>query len=165
MPTGTKADRPVALQLPATLMERLGIAVGQPAVVYLMGVHAHLRGGVSPLPPYQPGPPCPGIPPCPPGGSWPCPPWSPGMGPAAGSASGQAGAPAPATSEWCPPVPPSQPGGHGGMMMGTTVLNGVLGFAGADYIDLHVPMAGTTHREVLIPSNSIGMILPGGPLV
>jgi hypothetical protein len=51
------------------------------------------------------------------------------------------------------------------MMMGTTVLNGVLAFAGADYIDLHVPLAGVECREVLIPYNAIGMVLPGGPMI
>ena len=71
---------------------------------------------------------------------------------------------------WCPPGPTPGPGpgpspGHGGTMMGTAVLNGVLAFAGADYINLHVPMAGASYREVLIPYNAIGMILPGGPVI
>ena len=140
MPT----DKPQALQVPATLMERLGIAVGQPAVVYLMGVHAQLYRGAAPLPAYQPGTPASAAPDwCPPRpGPGPCPPRpEPGPGP-------------------CPPSPPGP-----GMMMGTAVLNGILAFAGADYIDLHVPLTGVEFREALIPYNAIGMILPGGPVI
>lgn len=138
MSTGGKADKPEAMQLPRTLMERLGIAVGNPAVVYLRGVHAQFWPGVPPLPPWSPAP-------------------------------GMSGSPAPgAPGTWCPPGPPGPvpgPGGPGGAMMGTTVLNGILVFAGADYLALHVPLTGVSFREVLIPYNAIGMILPGGPVL
>jgi len=52
-----------------------------------------------------------------------------------------------------------------GGMMRTVVLYGVLAFAGADYLDLHLPATATEFKEVLVPYNAVGMILPGGPTV
>lgn len=134
-------DKLEALQvLPGTLMERLMQLVGQPVVVYLMGVRAHL----AVMPPY-PGWPItseavrpPWCPPSP--GPGPCPPM-PGPGP-------------------CPPMPEPPPCPGPRPKMGTAVVSGVLVFAGADYMAVRVG-ATTCPRDVLIPYNAVGLIMPG----
>lgn len=147
MPVGEKLQ---ALQVTGALADRLAMAVGYPATVYVMGVHTEAIQG-PPMPaPYRPGTPvlpptasasgAPGMAPpwCPPGPTPPMPPTPP-----------------------CPPAPPSPP-----MMMGTAVVSGVLAFAGTDYVDMHVaPNNCPGYMEVLIPYNSIGMAVPGGSAV
>ncbi len=138
-------ERLEALQLPGTLMERLSMATGQPVVVYLRGVHAELLRGVPPLPPGEP-----------------CPPWEyapPGQGTGSSGSGGTWGRE--------PSYPgPGWPGGPGmgpGMGMRTTVISGILVFAGADFLVLHVPIGAANPRELLIPYTAIGIIVPGGP--
>ena len=129
-----ESDKLEAMQvMPATLMERLALAVGQPVVVYLMGVHAHIA--VTPPHPGWPTAPYATAPP------W-CPPM-PGPGP-------------------CPPMPGPAPAPT--PVIGTAVVSGVLVFAGVDYIAVRVG-TGTACRDVLIPYNAIGMIIPGGLMV
>jgi len=152
MPT----DEPQALQVFGTLAERLAMAVGYPAVVYLMGVHAPMGPGTWLHPP---GGPHPGMPLLPPSGTpqpgstaspdW-CPP-RPGPGPAPGTGPGSG-------------TGPGTGPGMGGMMQ-TEVLYGVVAFAGANYLDLQVCVSGKEFREVLIPYSAVGMIIPGGPTV
>jgi len=141
-------DKVEALQVvPGTLRERLMQLVGQPVVVYLMGVHAHLA--VMPPHPGWPAEPYVAAPP------W-CPP-SPGPGPCPPRPGPYPPAPEPAP---CPgPMP----------MMGTAVVRGVLVFAGTDFLAVRVaadmcpgivgPNAGA--RDVLIPYQAVGMIVPG----
>lgn len=52
------------------------------------------------------------------------------------------------------------PGGGIGMGGGTLLIQGMLVFVGADYIDVHVTGATGTVRQVLIPIGAIGAIIP-----
>ncbi len=156
-------DEAGILQMPGTFMARLGTLLGQPVVIYLRGVHAHMVMEV-------PGQPCPG--PCPPF----VPPTEPGMtGPAAGSPGVGPGFGGPPLTPGVPPggghVTPLEPfagrcepapGPRPGM--GTTVLNGTLVFAGADYLVLRAAM-GARCVDFLVPYMAVGMIVLGGMVV
>lgn len=149
MPT---TDKPVALQLPGTLRERLTMAVGQMVVVYLRCVWAHpIIGGPEPCPPYGPAPPAPTPPIIPSpgaGGAWAGPPLTPGIPPGGGHL-------VPIPMAWgCEPGKPPMP------MMGTAVVSGTLAFAGVDYLAIRI-RAGMACRDILIPYNAVGMIVLG----
>ena len=54
----------------------------------------------------------------------------------------------------CEPGRPPMP------MMGTAVVSGTLAFAGVDYLVIRIP-AGAVCRDILIPYDAVGMIIPG----
>lgn len=148
-------EKPKALQLPGTLIERLSLALGQTVTVYLMNVHAAPIVGAGPCPPYEPLPPPPTPPPTPelpsPGtGTGPGfagPPLTPGIPPGGGHVG-----PLPPLSWECPPgKPPAHP-------MGTATVTGTLAFAGLDYLVIRIPV-NQICTDILIPYNAIGMIV------
>lgn len=131
-----QSDRVEVLQvLPGTLRERLMQLVGQPVVVYLMGVHAH----IAVMPPHPGWP----TPPQTTAGPWCPPPWCP---PAPGPTPGPTPGPGPC------PGPDHE--------MGTAMVAGTLVFAGADYLAVRVG-SNAGARDVLIPYHAVGMIVPG----
>lgn len=148
-------EKPKALQLPGTLMERLSMALGQTVTVYLMNVHAASIVASGPCPPYEPLPPGPTPPPTPglpsPGtGTGPGfagPPLTPGIPPGGGHVG-----PLPPLSWDCPPgKPPARP-------MGTTTVTGTLAFVGLDYLVIRVPVNHVC-TDILIPYTAVGMIV------
>lgn len=143
MPT---IDKPRALQLPGTLMERLAAAAGQTVVVYLMNVHApSIVGGPGICPPYEQAPPVvtpsPGA-----GGAWGGPPLTPGIPPGGGHLG-----PIPLVWECGPGKQPTP-------MMGTMSVSGTLAFAGVDYLVIRIPVCEGC-QDILIPYNAVGMII------
>ena len=54
-----------------------------------------------------------------------------------------------------------EPGRQPAPMMGTVVVSGTLAFAGADYLVLRIPAWNC--RDILIPYDAIGTVIPGGP--
>ncbi len=153
-----------ALQLPGTIMERLQACIGMPVTVYLMGVHGAL---MAEMPGTHPGP---GLGPGfgPGFGPGPCP------GPGFGSGPGRPVWPGVSSLDNveakrnlrgpCPDPGPPCPSPCPDMEMMTTVVQGVLAFAGTDYISVTVAMGKTMNdfREVEIPYNAIGMIICAG---
>lgn len=136
------SDKIEALQVvPGTLRERLTQLVGQQVTVYLMGVHAHRLAVTPPHPGWSPTP----------MGLLPPPPWCP---PSPGPAPPCPGPTPPYPGPTPPPCPGPEP------MMGTAVVSGVVVFAGADFLAVRVgAMPGA--RDVLIPYNAVGLIVPG----
>jgi hypothetical protein len=149
------ADKPKALQLPSSLMERLSLALGQWVTVYLMHVRSAPIVGSGPCPPYEPLPPGPPPPPTPgqpsPGvGTGPGfagPPLTPGIPPGGGHVG-----PLPPLAWECPPG--KAPAPH----VGTGTVTGTLAFAGVDYLVIRIPV-NQTCADILIPYNAIGMIV------
>lgn len=168
-----------ALQLAGTIMERLQACVGMPVIVYVRGVHGAVTGipgmpGTFPGPGVGPGVPCPGMGPGPGPGFGP----GPGSGPGFGTGPGRPAWPAVSSIDNVeaernlrgpcedprPPCPDPMPG----MGIMTTVVQGVLAFAGADYVSVTVGLGGSKRdfREVAIPLNAIGMIVcTGAPMM
>lgn len=143
-------DKPEALQVPRTLMDRLAADVGNRVVVYLMHVHAEsIIGGPGPCPPYPPAPPPQA--PVPGGGAWGGPPLTPGVPPGGGHLG---------------PIPlvplawECEPGKYPEPMMETAMVSGTLAFVGPDFIVIRVPDC-MTCKDIIIPYNAIGLILSG----
>ncbi|HHX28024.1 MAG TPA: hypothetical protein GX716_03325 [Firmicutes bacterium] len=174
-------SKPAALQLPGTIMERLQACIGMPVTVFLSGVHGDLAPEMPGMPGRFPGPgvPCPGQGFGPGFGSG----FGPGTGfdPGRGSGGGRPAwpgvsslddveakrrlrGPCPEPRPPCPgPMPPC-PEPTPGMGIMTTVLQGVLAFAGTDYISVNVGAGRTMSdfHEVAVPYNAIGMIICAG---
>lgn len=175
-------DKPEALQLGGTLSGTLGGFIGQVVSVYLLHVRAPVAMG-TPVPGQCPPQPAPGQP-CPPrpAPGVPCPPYpsapvtggpavaGPGGGTVTGGTPIIPGSPCPSGNVGPIPLRPAdgcpaalswvcEPG-YARMM--TTVVTGTLAFAGVDYLVIRVRVDSAC-RDVVIPYNAVGAVVPMGP--
>lgn len=148
-------SKPEALQVAGTLMERLQACAGMPVTVYLSCVNATLMSEMPEVP--SPGAPCPGFGP----GFGPGTPFGPGRPYEIGELRMPCPGPRPPCPEPRPPCPGPEPMPP---MMMTTVVQGILAFAGEDYLSLSVMFgqAPGGFFEVAIPYNAVGMVICGG---
>jgi hypothetical protein len=142
-------SKPEALQLTGVFMDRLQACIGMPIVVYVRGVHAALMAGFGP----GVGVPCPGMGPGAgfgpggPGG------FMPGFGPGfPGTIEAQRRRP-PHCPDPCPEPDHPKDG------MGTVAIQGVLAFAGTDFMSVNTGL--NNFHEVVIPYNAVGMVICG----